>query len=329
METFTGKDADISVLEGKRVVVLGYGNQGRPQALNLRDSGVDVIVAARKGGGSWNRAVEDGFTPLSIEEGIAAADILLLLLPDEVHREVFDGMIRGKLRPGSAVCFAHGFSVTFGGVSSDEYDLILVAPKGQGMRLRELYLAGSGLPCLVAVERDVSGEALKIALGIASALGCLRAGAYGTSFREETISDLFGEQVVLCGGVPALIKAAFEVLVRRGMSPQVAYFECFHELKIIVDLFTRLGFSGMRELISGTAAYGSLKFGEKIIDRGVIRSMEGVLENIENGEFARMFLEDASRGGEELERLKGAESELLIEVVGREVRDRMEKGGQK
>jgi len=326
MDVFTERDADRSTLEGKRIVVMGYGNQGRPQALNMRDSGLDVVVAVREGGDGWKSARDDGFSPVSIEDGAAQADVLLLLLPDEIHHEVFESYVRRRLKSGAAVCFAHGFSVTFGDVSSDRHDMILVAPKGQGRRLRELYLAGSGLPCLIAVERDVSGKALPIAVGIASALGCLRVGAYKTTFREETVSDLFGEQVVLCGGVPALIKAAFDVLVKNGVSPEVAYFECFHELKIIVDLFTRLGFSGMRRLISSTAAYGSLKFGEEVIDEGVRRSMEEVLEGIENGRFAGAFLEDAAKGGVELEKLKERERSLLIEAVGKEIRNRMERG---
>lgn len=324
MDVFTDKDADLSVLSDKTIVVMGYGNQGRPQALNLRDSGFNVVVAAREGGKGWKQALDDGFSPVSMERGADEADILLLLLPDEFHREVFERIVSLRLKPGSAICFAHGFSVTFGGVYSNEHDMVLVAPKGQGRRLRELYLAGSGLPCLIAVENDVSGKALSIALAIGKGLGCLRTGGYRTTFREETVSDLFGEQVVLCGGVPALIKAAFNLLVERGFSPEVAYFECFQELKIIVDLFTQYGFTGMRQLISGTAAFGSLKFGEKIIDEGVIRSMEEVLRGIEDGSFASSFLEDASMGGEELERMKERERALLIEAVGREIRSRME-----
>ncbi len=241
MRLYTDRDASFSVLDGSRIVVMGYGNQGRPQALNLRDSGLDVIVAARKGRNGWNKAVDDGFSPVGIEEGASLADLLLFLLPDEIQGRVFREQVSGNLREGAAVSFAHGFAVAFGEIESAGSDLILVAPKGQGERLRAAYLEGSGLACLIAVANDVSGVAEKRALAIASGLGCLRIGGFPTTFQEEAISDLFGEQAVLCGGVTGLVKAAYDLLVRRGFSPEVAYFECFEELKIIVDLFHERG----------------------------------------------------------------------------------------
>jgi len=323
MDVITENSASMEVLEGKKLVVIGYGNQGRPQALNLRDSGLDVSVAVRAGGTSWKKAKEDGFDVVDVEEGVEIADIILMLIPDDVQKEVFEKKVNGRLKDGAAICFAHGFSVAFGGITSRQYDLLLVAPKGQGMGLRKLYLEGSGLPCLLAVENDYSGDAWEIAVAIASGLGCLRVGGYKTTFREETISDLFGEQAILCGGVPALIKMAFDILVERGYSPEVAYFECLHELKIIVDIFMMRGFSGMRDVISGTAAFGSLAFGEGVLGDSVNSSMKKLLERIESGRFAEEFLEDARNGFKKLEKLKEAERKLLIEKVGKRIRKRI------
>jgi ketol-acid reductoisomerase len=320
MRMFTEKDANSSLLESKSLVVAGYGNQGRPQAMNLRESGFTVRVAARRGGKGWNAARDDGFEVATIGDACRDADVLLFLLPDEVQGTVFENEVSGNLRPGSAVCFAHGFSVAFGSIRSDQYDLVLVAPKGQGKRLRRAYLEGTGLPCLLAVERDVSGMARDIALAVAGGLGCLRVGAFETRFKEEAVSDLFGEQAVLCGGVTALIKCAFDVLTERGYSPEVAYFECFHELKIIVDLFERRGFAGMRDLISGTAAYGSLKYGEGIVTDETRSRMEELFQRIDSGEFASDWLEEASGGGGELESLRERERKLLIEQVGEGIR---------
>jgi ketol-acid reductoisomerase len=327
MHVCTEKDARPSVLDGKRIVVAGYGNQGRPQALNLRDSGFDVVVAARPDGAGWARAEGDGFQPRPFGEAFGDADVLMLLVPDEMQGAVFRESIADSLNPGSALCFAHGFSIAFGEIAADAYDIILVAPKGQGERVREAYLNDSGVPCLFAVERDVSGNGREIALAIAHGLGALRVGAFETSFREEAISDLFGEQAVLCGGVPGLIKRAFAVLTRRGFSPEVAYFECLHELKIIVDLFTRCGFSGMRGLISKTAAYGSLKYGEALITDETEERMERLLECIRDGSFARDWLDEARSGGESLDELAGAERELAIEEVRRWMTDDVAAGG--
>jgi len=322
MHYYREADGNPSVLRGKTIAVAGYGNQGRPQALNLRDSGFAVIIGAREGRAGWERARADRFDVMSIREAARRADVLMMLLPDEVQGDVFAEEIRGALKPGSALCFAHGFSVAFGEIAAEDLDIILVAPKGQGGRLRESYEEGSGLPCLVGVENDFSGAARAIALALAGGLGCLRIGGYETSFREEAVSDLFGEQAVLCGGVPSLMKRAFDVLVRRGYSPDVAYFECFHELKIIVDLFTRAGFSGMRDVISGTAAYGSLKFGEDLIGADIEEKMERLFDRIESGEFARAWLAEKRSGSGELARLRERERELLIERTGKEVREK-------
>jgi ketol-acid reductoisomerase len=320
LKVYSEADARPSILENKTIVVAGYGNQGRPQALNLRDSGFDVTVAAREDGMGSRLARQDGFTVLSLAEGARRADVLLLLLPDEIQGDVFRADIAGKLRSGAALCFAHGFSIAFGEIGGDAWDIVLVAPKGQGERLRGSYLEGSGLPCLVSVAHDATGTGLQIALAIAWGLGCLRVGAFETTFKEEAVSDLFGEQAVLCGGVPALIKTAFETLMRHGFSPEVAYFECLHELKIIVDIFTRLGFSGMRDLISGTASYGSLRYGEELVSRETEEAMENLFKRIESGEFARDWLSVARSGRGELDSLHERERNLLIEEVGARIR---------
>lgn len=318
-------------LAGRRIVVLGYGNQGRPQALNLRDSGLEVAVAARPGREGWRRAERDGFEVLSPEAGAERADVLLLLVPDQAQDAVFEAQIRDRLRPGAALCFAHGFSVAFGRISDTRFDLIMVAPKGQGGRLRQAYLEGSGLPCLVAVENDASGTARRAALGIARGLGCLRVGAFETTFREEAVSDLFGEQAILVGGVPGLVKQAYRLLVEKGFSPEVAYFECVQELKIIVDLIDAHGFSGMRRLISGTAAWGGLKYGERLVTDETVREMERLFERIDSGAFAAEWLAEARGGRGEFEKLLRDERGLELEKTGARLRrlySRLKKAAQ-
>ena len=326
MRIFTPVDADAGVLEGKTIAIAGYGNQGRPQALNLRDSGCRVIVGARSGRAGWKRASADGFEVMPIGDAARRADILMMLLPDEIQGDIFRDEIFGALRPGAALCFAHGFAVAFGEIDDRDHDVILVAPKGQGERLREAFVSGGGIPCLVGVARDGTGGALALALGVALALGCLREGAYETTFREEAVSDLFGEQAVLCGGVPAIMKRAFDLLVRKGYSPEIAYFECVHELKIIVDLITERGLAGMRDVISGTAAYGSLAFGEGIVGADTEAAMERLFERIESGEFARLWLEEKRSGGAEFRRLRDMERKILVEAIGARIRGRSSGG---
>ncbi len=316
MRIYTENDVDPGILRNNSVVVLGYGNQGRPQALNLRDSGLNVTIAAREKRGGWQRALRDGFEPVAPEEGIRKADILLYLIPDEIQGEVFENTVKGNLREGSTVCFAHGFAVAFGQIEADGYELILVAPKGQGGKVREAYLSGSGVPALVGAESE---SGMETALAIAHALGSLRVGGFRTTFREEAVSDLFGEQAVLCGGVTALIKSAFDTLVEAGFSPEVAYFECMHELKIIVDIFYSRGMSGMREVISRTAAYGGLKYGEDIIGEDARKKMKTLLDFIDRGDFADDWMK-ASRDGQSLKRLMDREGSLLLEKTGEKLR---------
>lgn len=316
MKIYKENDADPGILRGKSVVVLGYGNQGRPQALNLRDSGLNVTIAAREERDGWHRALEDGFEPVVPDEGIPKADILLYLIPDEIQGEVFEKTVKGNLREGSTVCFAHGFAVAFGQIDTGSHEMILVAPKGQGGKVRESFLSGSGVPALLGSNSE---KGMETALAIAHALGSLRVGGFRTTFREEAVSDLFGEQAVLCGGVTALIKAAFDTLVEAGFRPEVAYFECMHELKIIVDIFCAHGMSGMREVISKTAAYGGLRYGEDVIGEDDRKKMKKLLDFIDSGDFADDWMR-ASREGDSLERLMDREKSLLLEQTGERLR---------
>jgi ketol-acid reductoisomerase len=290
----------------------------------VRDGGANVVVGARPGGGAWKRAEEDGFEPLSISEAAGRADYVVMLLPDEVQGAVFENEIRHRLKPDAACVFAHGFAIAFHEIEPPAgHDIILVAPKGQGHYLRKVYLEGNGLPCLLAVEVDASGRALEKALSYARALGCLRAGAIESSFKEEAVTDLFGEQVVLCGGVPELVKAAFETLLERGYSPEVAYIECLHELKIITDLMHQGGIASMRGLISKTAAWGSFSSGGTLISADVRTRMREILRSIESGDFARNWMGEARSGQRQLSKLLAEESSHAIEKAGATVRSLM------
>ncbi len=303
------------------VAVLGYGNQGHAHALNIRESGGHVVVGARAGGQAWQRAKADGFKPVSMARAVGAGDCIALLLPDEVQGEVFQAEVVPNLKSGATLVFAHGFTITFGLIDPPEgHDVILVAPKGQGHYMRELYMEGKGLPCLIAVERDFSGHALQKALSYASLIGCLSAGAIETNFREETVTDLFGEQVVLCGGVPELVRTAFETLVRNGYRPEIAYLECLHELKIIADLMHREGIASMKERISKTAAWGSFVTGREVISDPVRVEMEKALEAIESGGFARQWMKETGKGQKRLKIAIENEYAHPIEEAGKWIR---------
>jgi len=303
------------------VAVIGYGNQGHAHALNLRDSGLEVMVGARADGLAWQRARTDGFEPAVIPEAVAAASCVAVLLPDEIQAQVFEKDIRPFLRTGAGLVFAHGFTVAFGLIRPPAgHDVVLVAPKGQGHFLRKIYRQGLSLPCLLAVEQDASGLALDRAIAYAGHLGCLSAGAIESSFREEAVTDLFGEQVVLCGGVPALVTAAFETLVDRGYRPEVAYLECLHELKIIVDLMYSGGIAAMKERISRTAAWGSFMTGDKMVPPVVRRQMAKALAAIETGEFAAGWSEEAAGGQKTLSARLAEERRHPIESAGEQVR---------
>ncbi len=316
-------DAKLDCLKGRNVAVIGYGNQGRAHALNLRDSGLTVIVGQRPGT-SFERAVADGFAPVPVLEATGQADLVVLTLPDETAAATYVKSVGPSLRPGKTLGFAHGFNVRFGLIDPPEgVDVIMVAPKGPGSLLRALYVEGKGLPSLVAVERNASGQALATALAWAAGIGSTRAGVVETTFAAETETDLFGEQTVLCGGVTALMKAAFETLVEAGYEPEFAYLECVHELKQIVDLIYEAGLSGMRARISNTAEYGDLTRGPRMVSEATRREMRRVLDEIRSGAFAREWLAECRAGRPRFDRLFAEDANSGFEKAGRTVRQLM------
>ena len=318
------QDADLSRLEGRRVAVIGYGSQGHAHALNLRDSGVDVAVGLYKGSKSWPKAEAEGLKVMTVSEAAQWADIIMLLIPDTAQPRVYKEEIAPYLSKGQTLMFAHGFNIRFGQiVPPPDVDVSMVAPKAPGHRLRELYVEGVGTPALVAVHQDVSGEALQDALAYAKALGCTKAGVILTTFAEETETDLFGEQAVLCGGISALIKAGFETLVEAGYQPEVAYFECVHELKLIVDLIYQGGLSYMRYSVSDTAEHGDYTAGPKIITEQVRENMRQILRDIQNGTYAREWILENQAGRPFFNSMRQREREHLVEKVGRELRRMM------
>ncbi|WP_022855481.1 ketol-acid reductoisomerase [Thermodesulfobacterium thermophilum] len=324
MKVYKDEDVSLEVLKGKTIAVLGYGSQGHAHALNLRDSGLNVIVGVRKGGKSYERAKKDGFVPLSVKEACEKADIIMILLPDQDQPLVYKNEIEPVLTPGKMLLFAHGFNIHYNQiVPPADVDVAMVAPKGPGHLVRREFTKGAGVPCLVAIHQDASGEAFQKALAYAKGIGGTRAGVIETTFKEETETDLFGEQVVLCGGVTALIKAGFETLVEAGYQPEVAYFECLHELKLIVDLIYEGGLSFMRYSISDTAEYGDLTRGPRIINEDVRFEMQRILEEIQTGEFAREWILENQAGRPVLNALRKKEKEHLIEEVGKQLRAMM------
>jgi len=318
------QDGDPTALSGLEVAIVGYGSQGHAHALNLRDSGVRVVVAARPGSESWKRAEASGLPVLAVPEAAERGDIVMILLPDHVQPEVYARDIAPHMGPGKTLMFAHGFNIHFGQiVPPGDVDVSMVAPKAPGHRVRELFLEDVGVPALVAIHQDASGQALRRALAYALALGCLKAGVIETTFKEETESDLFGEQAVLCGGCSALIQAGFETLVEAGYAPEIAYFECLHELKLIVDLIYEGGLSYMRFSVSDTAEYGDYTRGPRIINDGVRQEMKKMLAEIQSGAFAREWIEENRSGRKNFLTMREAGRELLIEQVGRELRQMM------
>ena len=317
---YTDEDVSLDPLVGKKVAVVGYGIQGRAQALNLRDSGVDVIVGVRKGK-SWERAEEEGFEVYEVGEAVSRADVVLYLLPDMVQPEVWVSEVEPNLRDGAVVDFAHGFTVHYGLIRpKDSVDVVMVAPKAPGAAVREEFLRGGGVPALVAVQQDSSGRALEYALAIAKGIGATRAGVIETSFAEETETDLIGEQNVLVGGLMELILKGWETLVDMGYQPEVAYFEALNEAKLIMDLIWRYGMKGMLERVSVTARYGGLTVGPKVLDDGVKDRMRRYAERVVSGEFAREWVKVYRNGGERLSELMRRVEEHPIEEVGRRVR---------
>ena len=315
--------ANLEFLRGRRVAVFGYGSQGRAQSQNLRDSGVDVVVALRPGSPRRQEAEADGVPVVGMDD-VASADIFMLLLPDEQHGPVFEKYVRPHLRPGKSVTVSHGFSVHFGQVAPPpDVDVWMVAPKSPGNMVRRLYLEGQGVPGLVAVHQDATGRAVETALAYAKAIGCTRAGVFDTSFREETETDLFGEQAVLCGGVTSLVKAGFETLVEAGYSQEMAYFECLHEMKLLVDLMYEGGLAHMRDAISDTAEYGDMTRGPRVVTAETRQAMRQILAEIQSGQFAREWLLENQVSRPSFSALARREAEHPIEAVGAELRRMM------
>ena len=320
-------DGDLSVLEGKKVAIIGYGSQGHAHALNLRDSGVDVVVGLRPTSKSVEHAKEQGLEVKSVPEAAAEADIIMILAPDQYQRTIWANDIEPNIKPGAAVAFAHGFNIHYGYIKpTEDHPVFMVAPKGPGHIVRREYANGRGVPVVVAVEQDPRGDAWDITLAYAKALGALRAGAIKTTFTEETETDLFGEQAVLCGGVSELIHAGFDTLVEAGYEPEMAYFETCHEMKLIVDLINEGGFSKMRYSISNTAEYGDYRTGKRLITEETRKEMKKVLTEIQDGTFASEFLTEMSpKGGRKVHFLaeRRMQAEHPIEKVGAELRSMM------
>ncbi len=324
LRIFYDKDADLARLAGKTVAIIGYGSQGHAHALNLRDSGVNVLVGLRKDSGSWPKAEAEGLRVLEPAAAAREADVVMLVVPDETAAQIYRDEIAPGLQPGNHLAVAHGFNVHFRQIVAPEGVAVwLVAPKGPGHTVRGHYAEGKGVPCLVAVDQDPNGDALPVALAYAKGIGGGRAGILETSFREETETDLFGEQSVLCGGLTALMQAGYETLVEAGYSPEMAYFECIHEVKLIVDLIYEGGVANMRYSVSNTAEYGDLTRGPRIIDDGVKQRMKQVLAEIQKGEFAREFILENRAGRPSFEALRRRGAEHPLEEVGARLRGLM------
>ena len=321
---FYEKDTNLGLLQGKKIAVIGFGSQGHAHALNLHESGVDVIVGLYEGSKSWNKAKEAGLEVTTTSEAAKNADIIIILVPDEKQAKLYREEIEPYLKDGNALVFAHGFNIHFKQiVPPSNVDVFMIAPKGPGHMVRRTYTEGSGVPCLIAVEQDYSGKAKDLALSYANGIGGARAGVLETTFKDETETDLFGEQAVLCGGITALIKAGFETLVEAGYAPENAYFECMHEMKLIVDLMYQGGMAAMRYSISDTAEYGDYVTGSRIITDETKKEMKQVLTEIQNGTFAKKWLLENQVGRPTFNAMRRMEAEHPIEKVGKELREMM------
>ncbi len=318
-------DADLGLLDGKTVAIIGYGSQGHAHALNLKDSGVSVVVGLRDGSPSVEKAREQGLEVLPIVEAASRGDVVMILAPDELHRQVWENDVRDGIAPGNLLLFSHGFSVHYEEVAPPpEVDVALVAPKGPGHLVRRQFTEGSGVPGLVAVAQDATGEAKALALAYAKGIGCTRGGVIETTFKDETETDLFGEQAVLCGGASELVQAGFDTLVEAGYDPQMAYFECLHELKLIVDLMYEKGLAGMRFSISNTAEYGDYTRGKRVITDETRASMRQILAEIQSGDFAREWIAENRAGQENFRRMREEQAATVVESTGQELRSHMD-----
>jgi ketol-acid reductoisomerase len=324
MQIFYDKDADPGILRERKVAVIGYGSQGHAQAQNLKDSGADVVVGLRRDSAHWAVAEKDGLKVTTTREAAKAADLIMILIPDEKQRAAYEEDIRPGLAKGKALAFSHGFNIHFGQIQPPaDVDVFMIAPKGPGHLVRRIFKEGKGVPCLMAIHQDATGRCRPLALAYARAIGGTRAGVLETSFREETETDLFGEQHVLCGGLTSLMKAGFDTLVEAGYQPEVAYFECVHEVKLIVDLIYEGGLARMRHSISDTAEYGDLAEGPRVIGESVREEMRRGLRAIQTGEFAKRWILENQAGRPAFQALRRRERELLVEKVGGELRKMM------
>ncbi len=318
------KDADLNFIKKRTVGVIGYGIQGRGQALNLRDSGVNVIVSQRPGGPNYEQAKKDGFNPVDAAECARRSDVIIILAQDPLQADIYKTSVAPYMTKGKALAFSHGFNIHFKQIVAPKFvDVFMIAPKGPGSLVRRLYEEGKGVPALIAVHQNGSGDAKRIALSYAKALGATRAGVLETTFKEETETDLFGEQSVLCGGTAALVLAGYETLIKAGYQPEIAYFECLHELKLITDLIYATGIQGMRKRVSDTAEYGDLTRGPRIVNKRTKKEMEKILKEIQKGKFAKEFLADYKNGKKNFEKLRHAHDKHSIEVVGGKLRGMM------
>ncbi|NLN71764.1 MAG: ketol-acid reductoisomerase [Thermoplasmatales archaeon] len=326
MKIYHDADVDLDILKGKKVAVLGYGAQGRAQALCFHDSGLNVTVGVRKNGKSWKKAKEDGLKVAEIPDAVKGADVVMMLLPDEVQPDIYKEMVEPNLKAGAALEFAHGFAITYDLiVPPKDVDVIMMAPKAPGDMERLMFLEGFGVPALVCVHQDITGNAKKIALALAKGLGSTRAGVFETTFDNETKTDLFGEQAVLCGGLTAMIKTGFDVLVEAGYPPEMAYFEVLHETKLIVDLINMGGFEHMWYVVSNTAEFGGLTRRDRVITEESKKGMESILKDIETGKFKDEWRAEWKAGLKNLKKMEKDESELQLEVVGRDIRKLFER----
>ena len=315
------QDANPELIQGKKIAVIGYGSQGHAHALNLKDSGCDVRVGLREGSKSWQAAEEAGLKVMTVADAAKEADLIMILAPDEKQAEIYETSIAPNLNSGDTLAFAHGFNIHFGYIKPPaDVDVIMIAPKGPGHMVRRVYQEGAGVPCLICAEQDASGQAMDVALSYAWGIGGARAGVIETTFKNETETDLFGEQAVLCGGLTSLIQAGFETLVEAGYPPEMAYFECFHEVKLIVDLMYEGGMKKMRYSISNTAEYGDYYAGEKVITDSSKAAMKEILKRIQDGSFADEFIEDSKNGQKKLLANREAENASQIEEVGETLR---------
>jgi ketol-acid reductoisomerase len=324
VKIYYDKDADLNFIKNKTVGVIGYGIQGRGQALNLRDSGVKVIVSQRPGGPNYDIAKKDGFEPVDAATCAQRSDVIIILAQDPLQAEIYKTAVQPYLTQGKALAFSHGFNIHFKQIVPPKFvDVFMVAPKGPGSLVRRLYEEGKGVPCLMAVYQDATKNCKKLALAYAKALGGARAGVIETTFKEETETDLFGEQTVLCGGVSSLIKAGFETLTQAGYQPEIAYFECLHELKLITDMIYATGIQGMRKRVSDTAEYGDVTRGPRVVNKKTRAEMKKILKEIQSGRFAKEFLDDYKHGKKKFNKLRHADDNHSVEKVGQKLRGMM------